>query len=36
LIHLEIPQLKQLEHISNIKDAKDKNKAYILKREAKE
>ena len=36
LIHLEIPQVKQLEQILNIKDAKDKNKAYILKREAKE
>jgi hypothetical protein len=29
---LEIEQVKQLEHISDIKDASDKNKAYILKR----
>lgn len=34
LIHLETKNLKKLEHISDLKDAKDKNKAYILKRKA--
>ena len=32
LIHLEIEQVKKLEHITNIEDATDINKAYILKR----
>jgi len=32
LIHLEIPQVKQLPHITDISEATDNNKAYILKR----
>ena len=32
LIHLEKAQLKQLEHISDLSEATDKNKAYIRKR----
>jgi len=36
LIHLEIPQIKQLPHISDISEATDKNLAYILKREPKD
>ena len=33
LIHLDIEQLKQLEHITDLSQAKEPNKAYILKRE---
>ena len=36
LIHLELEQLKKLPHISSIKDVKDKNLAYILKRDPEE
>ncbi len=35
LIHLEISQVKQLPHITDISEATDKNKAYILKRNPK-
>lgn len=34
LIHLEMDQVKKLPHISDIKEATDKNTAYILKRPA--
>ncbi len=36
LIHLDIPQIKQLPHINNISEATDNNIAYILKRAPKE
>ena len=36
LIHLDIADLKKLPHITDIADAKDKNMAYILKRDPKE
>jgi len=35
LIHLEIPNVKKLPHISDISEAIDENKAYILKRDLK-
>lgn len=36
LIHLDIKDIKQLEHINSIEQASDKSKAYILKRKEKE
>ncbi len=36
LIHLDIKQIQRLDKIENIKEAKDKNKAYILKRKPKD
>lgn len=36
LIHLEIPQVKQLPHITDLSQATDLNLAYILKREPKD
>jgi isoleucyl-tRNA synthetase len=35
LIHLEIPNVKKLPHISDISEASEKNMAYILKRDPK-
>ena len=36
LIHLDLKDLKELEHISDLSEAKDLNKAYLLKRAEKE